>query len=565
MKKKWLGMLTLILIVSTVLAACGADNKKNEGGTNATTDKPVVEAKDQVLRINMSSEPPTFDPGKAQDSQANTVLKLMYEGLVRSVDGKEVPGVAETWDVSPDGLKYVFHLRKDAAWNNGDPVTAKDFVFAWERVLNPATTPAPPYAYQLHYIKNAKNYNKPKLADGKANPDYITDFSKVGVKATDDNTLEVTLENPTPYFLGLTSFYTYFPVHSSVKGNAEWAINPKSMVTNGAFDLTTWTKGQKIEFTKNEKYWSKDTIKLNKITSSLTNSGATELASYKSGQLDYAGNPNGEIPSDQLPAVKKELPNEFNSKGTASTYYYEFNVTAKPFDNVKIRKAFAMAIDRQAIVEKVTLGGQLPAFGFVPPGIKGLKDEYRTENKDDYFQENVDEAKKLLAEGMTEEGYTTLPEVTLIYNSSESHKKIALAVGDMWKNNLGVAVKTENQEWGVFLDNRQNLNYQVARSGWSADYNDPMSYIDMWKTGGGNNDTGFSNAEYDALVEDAYKSLDNTQRMEDFKKAEKILIQDEQVLMPIYYYTNNSLTKENVKGIALDYSGAIDFSRAYIE
>ncbi|HEY2494963.1 MAG TPA: peptide ABC transporter substrate-binding protein [Paenibacillus sp.] len=562
MKKKWLGMLALILIVSTVLAACGADNKKNDGATNTNTEKP---AKDQVLRINLSAEPPTFDPAQAKDSQTNTVLKLMYEGLTRSEDGKEVPGIAESWEVSPDGLKYVFHLRKDAVWNNGDPVTAKDFVFAWERVLSPATTPAAPYAYQLFYIKNAENYNTPKLADGKANPDYISDFSQVGVKATDDNTLEVTLENPTPYFLNLTSFYTFYPVHSSVTGNAAWATNPKSMVTNGAFDLTTWTKGQKIEFTKNDKYWSKDIIKLSKITASLTNSGATELASYKSGQLDYAGEPNGAIPADQLPAIKKELPNEFNVKGFASTYFYEFNVTAKPFDNVKIRKAFAMAIDRQAIVEKVTLGGQLPAFGFVPPGIKGMKDEFRTENKDDYFQENVDEAKKLLAEGMAEEGYTTLPEVTLIYNSDENHRKVALAIGDMWAKNLGVTVKTENQEWGVFLQNRQNLNYQVARSAWSADYNDPMSFIDLWKTGGGNNDNGFSNAEYDALVDDAYKSLDNTQRMENFKKAEKILIQDEQAIMPIYYYTNKSLTKENVKGIVVHYNGSIDFSRAYFE
>ncbi|MGF7046139.1 oligopeptide transport system substrate-binding protein [Paenibacillus sp. DS2015] len=559
MKKKFLGMLTLILIVGTVLSACGADNKKNESATG------TVEGKDQVLRINMSAEPPTFDPGQAQDSQTNTVLKLMYEGLTRSVDGKEVAGVAETWDVSADGLKYVFHLRKDAVWNNGDPVTAKDFVFAWERVLSPTTTPAAPYAYQLFYIKNAENYNTPKLADGKENPDYVSDFSQVGVKATDDLTLEVTLENPTPYFLGLTSLYTFYPVHSSVTGNAAWATDPKSMVTNGAFDLATWTKGQKLEFTKNEKYWSKDTIKLSKITSSLTNSGATELASYKSGQLDYSGEPNGSIPSDQLPAIKKELPNEFNVKGIASTYFYQFNVTAKPFDNVKIRKAFAMSIDRQVLVDKVTLGGQIPAFGFVPPGIQGLKDEFRTENKDDYFAENVEEAKKLLAEGMAEEGYTTLPEVTLIYNSDENHKKVALAIGDMWKNNLGVTVKTENQEWGVFIQNRHNLNYQVARAGWTTDYNDPMSFIDLWKTGGGNNDTGFSNADYDALINDAYKSLDNAQRMEDFKKAEKILIEDEQTIMPLYYYTNKSLTKENVKGIVVDYSGAIDFSRAYIE
>lgn len=555
-KKRWLSMLTLILLVSTVLAACGSNNNKEEGASNTSTEKAPVEAKDQVLHINMSAEPPTFDPGQAQDSQANTALKLMYEGLVRVDEtGKEVPAAAESWEISPDGLQYIFKLRKDAVWNNGDPVTAKDFVFAWQRVLDPATTPAPPYAYQLGYIKNATAYNAKE----------ITDFSQVGIKATDDYTLEVTLNDPTPYFLGLTSFYTFFPVHSSVKDNAAWATDPNSMITNGAYKLTNWTTGQKLEFTKNDKYWDNASIKLSKIEASLVNSGAAELSSYKSGQLDYSGAPNGEIPSDSIPSVKKDLPNEFAVKGIASTYYYEFNVTAKPFDNAKIRKAFAMSIKRQDIVEKVTLGGQLPAFGYVPPGIKGKEDEFRNEYKDSYFEENVEEAKKLLAEGMAEEGYTTLPEVTLIYNTAESHKKIALAVADMWKNNLGVEVKTESLEWGVFLETRQNLNYQIARAAWSADYNDPMTFVDMWKTAGGNNDSGFANASYDQLINDALKSQDNSVRMEKMAAAEKILIQDEQVLMPIYYYTNVSLTKENVKGINIDYSGAIDFSRAYFE
>ena len=557
-QKRLLSMLVLILIVSTVLAACGSNNK-DEGATNKGSNAPnetPVEAKNQVLNINMSAEPPTFDPGQAQDSQANTALKLMYEGLVRMDEaGKEIPAAAESWEISPDGLQYKFNLRKDAVWSNGDPVTANDFVFAWQRVLDPATTPAPPYAYQLDYIQNATAYNAKE----------ITDFSQVGIKATDEYTLEVTLANPTPYFLGLTSFYTYFPVHSSVKDNAAWATDFKSMITNGAYTLTNWMTGQKLEFTKNDKYWDNASIKLSKIEASLVESGASELSSYKSGQLHYAGAPNGEIPSDAIPSLKKDLPNELDIKGTASTYYYEFNVTAKPFDNAKIRKAFAMAINRQNIVEQVTLGGQLPAFGFVPPGIKGSVDEFRNEYQDSFFTEDIEEAKKLLAEGMTEEGYTTLPDITLIYNSSESHKKIALAVADMWENNLGVTINTETLEWGVFLETRQNFHSPVARAGWSSDYNDPMNFIDLWTTTSGNNDSGFSNAEYDQMVKDARVSQDNAERMESMAKAEKILIEDEQVLMPIYYYSNVSLTKENVKGISIDYSGAIDFSRAYIE
>ncbi|WP_410768032.1 peptide ABC transporter substrate-binding protein [Fontibacillus sp. BL9] len=562
--KSLLLLLTLVLAVGTLLAACGSNDKNNgasNGGNNAASNSGENAANsgdeklaaDQTLRINLSAEPPTFDPAQAQDSQANTVLKTMYEGLTRMDDsGEPQPAAAEKWEI--DGTKYTFHLRQDAKWSNGDPVTANDFVFAWERVLSPNTQPAAPYAYQLYYLKNGQEYNEGK----------VTDFSQVGVKAIDDYTLEVEIVAPTPYFLGLTSFYTYYPVHQSVKNDDKWAVDASKMIVNGAFTLTNWTKGQTIEVTKNENYWDKDSIKLNKISMSLVNSSATELASYQNGELDRVGHPNGEIPTDQIPILKDQLKDELGIKGIASTYYYEFNVTAEPFDNVNIRRAFAMAIDRQAIVDNVTLGGQLPAFGFVPPGIKGVSDEYRNEHKDDYFTENLEEAKKLLEQGMQEKGYTKLPEITLIYNSSDAHKKVALAVADMWKKNLGIDVKTENQEWGVFIENRQNLNYQVARAGWTADYNDPMTFMDMWVTGGGNNDTGFTNEEYDKLIAEA-KTTDKAEtRDANFSKAEQILIKDNQVLMPIYYYTNVSAEKPYLKGVVLDFSGGVDYSRAYL-
>ncbi|WP_336078296.1 peptide ABC transporter substrate-binding protein [Paenibacillus sp. 203] len=562
-RKSFLVLLTLILAVGALLAGCGGKNDTNGKGAQENTSTTPAAADKQILRINLLSEPPTFDPAQAQDSQTNTVLKTLYEGLVRmGPDGKEIPGVAESWKISDDGKTYTFKLRDTAKWSNGDPVKASDFVFAWQRVLDPSTAPAPPYAYQLYYIKNAEGYNLSTSKTFKGTK--VTDFKDVGVKAVDDHTLQVELEHPTPYFLGLTSFYTFYPVNPSVKGNDKWAVKKDSMITNGPYTLTTWDSGQKIEVTKSENYWGKDDIKLNKITMSLVNSGATELASYRSGQLDYAGMPNGEIPTDQIPAVKKELPNEFEAKGIASTYYYLFNVTEKPFNNVKIRKAFAMAIERQPIVERVTLGGQIPAYGFVPPGIKGVSQEFRTENKDDYFKEDFTEAKKLLQEGMKEEGVTTLPPVTLLYNSSEGHQKIALAVADMWKKNLGVDIKTQNQEWGVFIQTRNKLNFQIARGGWSADYNDPMTFLDMWTTGNGNNNAGYANPAYDALIEAAKKETDPAKRMEDFAKAEKILVQDDMVMLPIYYYSNVSLTKPNVKDIGLDFSGAVDFTRAYI-
>ncbi|WFR65264.1 peptide ABC transporter substrate-binding protein [Paenibacillus amylolyticus] len=561
-RKSLLVLLTLILAFGTVLAACGS---KNEGTGNTDTGSASEGnglAKDQILKINLSAEPPTLDPAQAKDSQTNTVLKFLYEGLVRiDADGKEAPGVAKDWTISEDGLKYVFNLNPDAKWSNGDAITAEDFVRSWERALKPET--ASPYAYQLYYIKGAEGYNLSK--DETYTGTKITDFSQVGVKATDEHTLEVTLENPTPYFLGLTAFYTYYPVHASADTNDKFFTDYKNMIVNGPFVMDQYAKGQKIVVKKNDGYHAAADIKLAQIDMSLTNSSASELQAYKSGQLDYTGAPNGEIPSDQIPSVKAELPDEFKATGIASTYYYQFNVNEAPFNNVKIRKAFAMSIQRQLIVDKVTQGGQIPAFGFVPPGIRGENGEFRDEHKDDYFTENVDEAKALLAEGMKEEGYTTLPAVTLIYNTSDGHAKIALAIADMWKQNLGVDVKTENQEWGVFLENRQNQNFQIARAGWSADYNDPYNFLEMWTTGNTNNDSKFSNEQYDKDVKDTVKSADPAARMAAFADAEKILIQDEMGVMPIYYYTNVSLTKPYLKGVQLDFSGAIDFTRAYLE
>ncbi|RPK28150.1 peptide ABC transporter substrate-binding protein [Paenibacillus xylanexedens] len=561
-RKSLLVLLTLILAFGTVLAACGS---KNEGTGNTDTgsaNEGKGLAKDQILKINLTAEPPTLDPAQAKDSQTNTVLKFLYEGLVRiDENGKEAAGVAKDWTISEDGLKYVFNLNPEAKWSNGDAITAEDFVRSWERALKPET--ASPYAYQLYYIKGAEGYNLSKDETYKGTK--ITDFSQVGVKATDEHTLEVTLENPTPYFLGLTAFYTYYPVHQSADTNDKFFTDYKNMIVNGPFVMDQFAKGQKIVVKKNDGYHAAADIKLAEIDMSLTSSSASELQAYKSGQLDYTGHPNGEIPTDQIPSLKAELPNEFKATGIASTYYYQFNVNEAPFNNVKIRKAFAMSIQRQLIVDKVTQGGQIPAFGFVPPGIRGENGEFRDEHKDDYFTENVEEAKALLAEGMKEEGYTTLPAVTLIYNTSDGHAKIALAVADMWKQNLGVDVKTENQEWGVFLENRQNQNFQVARAGWSADYNDPYNFLEMWTTGNTNNDSKFSNEQYDKDVKETVKSADPATRMAAFADAEKILIQDEMGVMPIYYYTNVSLTKPYLKGVQLDFSGAIDYTRAYLE
>ncbi|SFI54320.1 oligopeptide transport system substrate-binding protein [Paenibacillus sp. UNC496MF] len=539
MKKKMLLLVSLMLVLTGVLAACG----KSGSGSGET------------FRMNLTSEPPSLDVSQAQDQVSFTVLTGLYEGLTRAdADGNIVPGVAEKWDVSADGKKYTFHLRDNAKWSNGDPVTAQDFEYSWKRTLDPKLNPPAPYAYQLYYIKNGQNYN---IATD--NPDHITDPSQVGVKALDDRTLEVDLENPTPYFLNIAAFFTAYPV----KKDANFA-EADGYISNGPFKMKSWKHGDSIELVPNENYWDKDSIKLKSVKFSMVKDPNTELNMYKTGQLDWAGKPTGAIPPEQLDKYRQENSKELSIKGIASTYYYNFNNTKKPFDNVKVRQALSMAINRQDLVDKVTKAGEVPAYGFVSTGIHGVNGEYRSEVKDDYFKEDVAKAKELLAEGLKEEGMTSMPAFTLSFNEG-LHKTVAEAIANMWKENLGIDAKLELQEWKVFLKNRQSLNYDIARAGWGADYNDPMTFIDMFTSKGGNNDIGFKNPEYDALVKEAYATADQQKRVDAMAKAEKILIGDNQAIMPLYYYSSAQLIKPYVKNYVIDFSGNVDYTRISIE
>ncbi|BBH20925.1 oligopeptide-binding protein OppA [Paenibacillus baekrokdamisoli] len=551
MQKKMIVLVSLMLVLTGLLSACGSKKEENGGQTSSS---------DQTFRMNLTSEPPTLDVAQVQDNVSFTVLSGLFEGLTRmDAKGNIVPGVAEKWDVSADGKHFTFHLRKDAKWSNGDPVTAHDFEYSWKRTLDPNLNPPAPYAYQLYYIKNAQNYNI--KAD---NPNHISDPNQLGVKATDDYTLDVELENPTPYFLNITAFFTTFPVHKSAKDNPNWAAEAKGYIGNGPFKLASWKHGDSIELVPNEYYNKKAEIKLTSVKFAMYKDPNTELNAYKTGQLDWAGMPTGSIPAEQLAKAIKDKNPELNIKGIASTYYYLFNNTKKPFNNAKVRKALSMAINRTDLVEKVAKGGQQPAYGFVSTGIHGVKEEYRTEVPANFFKEDVAEAKKLLAEGLAEEGLKSMPAFSLSFNEG-LHKNVAEAIADMWKTNLGITVNLELQEWKVFLKNRQSLNFDIARSGWGADYNDPMTFIDMYTSKGGNNDIGFKNPEYDALVKEANSTNDQQKRVDAMAKAEKILIGDNMAIMPIWNYTSSELVKPYVKNYVVDYSGNVDYSHISIE
>ncbi|WP_018085953.1 peptide ABC transporter substrate-binding protein [Desulfurispora thermophila] len=529
------GLLVALLMVA-LLSGCGA--KSQEGAKSA--------AKEQVIRYNVGAEPKTLDPAKATGLPEGTIMMQLFEGLTRYDAKQEIkPGIAESWEISKDGLTYTFKLR-DAKWSNGDPVTAKDFVYSWLRALDPKT--ASEYAYQLFYIKGAEEYNSGK---GKK--------EDVALKALDDKTLQVTLKAPAPQFLGLTAFQTLYPVHQkTVEGNPNWFADPAKYVSNGPFKMVSWDHNQKIVVEKNPNYWDAGNVKLSKLEIYLIDSIDTAYNMFKTGQLDF----QDDVPVQELAALKGSK--ELKIVPDASVYFYRFNVTRKPFNDVRVRKALAMAIDRKTLVEQVTQAGQKPAFAFVPFGFKDADGKDFRENAGDFFKEDVEQARKLLAEAGYPDG-KGFPKVTIMYNTNENHQKIAQAIQQMWKKNLNIEVGLQNVEWQVKLDRETKLDYDIARAGWSPDYMDPMSFIDMFVTGGGNNQTGWSNPEYDKLVRQANSSGDQKVRMEAMHKAEKLLM-DEMPVMPIYFYTNPNLIKENIKGVIIPPFGTYaDFKWAYVE
>jgi len=543
MKKRLVTLLSLVLFVALAVSGCGTFGDSASG--------------EQVLRVNNQEEPGSLHPQKAQGTHDSWVLEHIFEGLTKkSVDGKVIPGMAKKWEVSNDGLTYTFHLRDKITWSNGDPVTAQDFEFAWKFGLNPNT--ASDYAYQLYYLKGGEAYNT-------ADPEALSaeELKKledaVGVKAVDEKTLQVTLEKPAPYFLELLSFYTYYPVNKKVQeANPEWFNEASSYVSNGPFKLTEWKHKESITIVKNENYYDKGKTKLQEIHFAMIDDENTAWQMYQNGDLDLAY----PLPQEVQAQLNAEKNPEYVVGDDLATYFYRFNTTKKPFNNVKVRKALSMAIDRKSIVENVAQGGQRPAFAFVPPGIPDVKGDFQ-ENTGALFKEDVAEAKKLLAEGLAEEGMDKLS-FTITYNTSEGHKKIAEAVQEMWRKNLGAEVKLENMEFQVLIDRQHKLDYDVSRSGWIGDYIDPMTFLDMFLSEGTQNDTGWKNADFDKLIKEAQASMDQKLRMKNMHEAEKIFIGDMPV-MPIYFYTSPYTQKPYLKDVYKPANRYPQFHYAYIK
>ncbi|HTJ77453.1 MAG TPA: peptide ABC transporter substrate-binding protein [Rariglobus sp.] len=512
----------LCLFAATLgLTACGPHETEVSRGN-----------REQILCRGMGPDLADLDPALATGTSDYTVLSALFEGLIAEdpVDLHPVPGVAESWDVSPDKLTYTFHLRANARWSNGDPVTSRDFIASWHRVLTPSL--AADNASLLYIVQGAEAFNK----------GATTDFTKVGFAAPDARTVIITLDHPASYFLSLLQHWVWWPVHTPTlekygplyeRGN-RWA-RPGTFVGNGPFILKDWRMGQRIIVEKSPTYWDAATVRLKAIHFYPIEDVNAEERAFRAGQLHLTE----ATPVGKIDAYHANQPQLLRIDPYLGTYFYRINVT-RPFLNARdVRRALSLAVDRESIVKNILRGGQLPAAAFIPPGTGGYTPATQTDS-------NPDEARRLLVQAGYPGGKGA-PVIELLFNTSENHRVIAEAIQAMWQKELGLDVRLVNMEGKSVLAARRTGDYQILRSSWIGDYADPLSFLSVWTGDSGNNYTGWSNPDYDQLVAEAARNSDPATRNALFQKAEALLLQDSPFI-PIYYYTHVFLIQPSVQG-----------------
>jgi oligopeptide transport system substrate-binding protein len=479
---------------------------------------PVHQRADLIF-IN-GAEPETLDPALITGQPEGRIVNALFEGLLRfDRRGLSQPGVADSWEISPDRRKYTFHLRPDARWSDGRKVTASDFLSSWRRTLEPETASA--YNYQLFSVVGAEDF-----AEGR-----IHDFSAVGVKAPDDSTLQVSLRQPTPYFLDLCAFPTLFPVRVDLieKFGDDW-VKPDHLVGNGAYLLEDWRINDVLRLRKNPSYWDSSNVHLSRVDVLPISQANVAYNFYASGQADLIMD-KGLAPPSLLDALKKRP--DFHASPFLGSFFLRFNCDKGPFADVRVRKAFAMAIDRKRITTKITRAGESPAPGFVPPGIPGY-------NPGEGLPENPEEARRLLAEA----GYPggkDFPLTTYLYSEGELNEGVAIELQSMWKQELGVTIQLARQEWKVYLNSLASLDYGIARSSWVGDYPDPNTFLDLFLSESGNNRTGWKSPEYDRMIHSASAETDAAKRFEMLHRAEEFLVRDQAPISPLFFYVGIQL------------------------
>lgn len=508
-------------VLAAALAGCGRPESRVDSGN-----------RQQILHRGNGAEPQDLDPHTVTGVPEHYIISALLEGLV-SGSGPELtpsPAVAERWDVSEDGTVYTFYLRADARWSNGEPVTARDFVRSYQRMLTPAL--AAEYAYMHFVVKNAETYNKGEL----------TDFDQVGYRALDDRTLRVELVGSTPYFLSLLNHYSWYPVHIPTvekhgpldkRGN-RWT-RPENFVGNGPFVLAEWKILNRLVVKKSPTYWDRDQVRLNEIRFYPMESIDAEERAFRAGQLHMTY----EAPLPKIESYRARNSPLLRIDPYLGTYFYRLNTTRPPLNDPRVRKALALALDREGVANNIRKAGETPAYRLTPPGTAGYTctTEVRTD---------PEAARRWLAEAGFPNG-RGFPRLQLLFNTLETHKAIAEAVQQMWKKHLNIDVELVNQEWKVYINSVSTLNYDIARYGWIGDYVDPNTFLDMFTTDSGNNKTGWSNKEYDRLIAEAARTAGRAPRHALFNRAESILL-DEIPIIPIYHYVLPYFLQTSVRG-----------------
>ena len=527
-----------VFLLGTLLACTGGESNVEQGNRLG------------ILHYGNGTEPQGLDPHIVTGVPENRIIRALFEGLaVKNPWTLEPePGVAERWEVSDDGLVVTFFINPQARWSNGDPVTAHDYVWSWRRALSPAMGNL--YAYMLFPVSNAQAY-----AQGE-----ISDFDEVGVKAIDDLTLQVNLRAPTPYFIQLMDHYSTFAVHRPTLekfGKAtdrftRWT-RVENIVGNGPFRLTEWKLNRRITVEKSDTYWDRDRVRLNGVVFYPTENIVTEERMYRAGQLHYTQT----VPLDKIPVYRNMENSPYVQAPYLGTYYFLLNTTRPPLDDVRVRRALSMAVDRDTLNDTVLQKTSTAAYSITPPDTLG----YFPPKVFDYDPE---QARRLLAEAGFPGG-EGWPDLELKYNTHESHRKIAVALQQMWKDELNIRVTLANQEWKVYLDSVSQMHFDIARRGWIGDYVDPNNFLDMFLTGGGNNNTGFSDPRYDEMITKlAPAARTREERYAIFYQAETLLM-EQMPIIPIYTYSNKHLIHPSVRDLPTNLMDSLNLKYVWLD
>lgn len=527
-----LNRLSLAIALAALVLCAGCKDRKPNAPSTGSTGGLNEPAATKILHFGNGGEPQFLDPQLATGLPEHALLRALFEGLVtQAPEGDDpLPGAAERWDISDDGLVYTFHLRPDAKWSDGTPLTSRDFIQSYRRILTPSLSAD--YVYMLFVVQGAEDYFRGKL----------TDFGATGFQAPDDRTLIIKLRRPTPFLLRSLVHESWFPVPIAViekfgdvgQRNLDWT-RKENILGNGPFRMKAWLPNQKIVVERSPTYWDREHVELDEIHFYAIELADTEERMFRVGQLHITN----QVPISKLDTYRKTFPEALKIEPWCGTYFYRFNTQRKPLDDVRVRQALALAIDRQRLVDHVVRGGEKPAYALVPPNAANYTSTVRLEG-------DLAKAKRLLAEAGFPDG-RGFPRFDILYNTLEKHRITAEAIQEMWRRNLGIEVGLHNQEWKVYLADQKTINFSIQRAGWLADYVDPHAFFDLWRSDSDNNNTHWGNPEYDRLLGTALETDNDQDRYAVYQKLEKIIV-DELPILPLYYYTSARLVSPKVLG-----------------